>query len=106
MLRAKGEVFEAVVPDEDERGVRIQLCGLPIVARVVAHKVEPGDACASHWSRPIRTGERWHSSGLLNPLNLLEFQLDRRSAPEDAYRNLYATPIEVEFLDHPLKLAK
>lgn len=37
-----GEVFEAVVTDEDERGVRIQLCDLPIVARVVAHKVEPG----------------------------------------------------------------
>jgi hypothetical protein len=39
----EGEAFEAVVTDEDERGVRIQLCGLPIVARVVAHKVEPGD---------------------------------------------------------------
>jgi len=37
-----GEVFDAVVTDEDERGVRIQLRDLPIVARVVAHKVEPG----------------------------------------------------------------
>lgn len=44
MLKGReGEAFEAVVTDEDERGVRIQLCGLPIVARVVAHKVEPGD---------------------------------------------------------------
>ena len=44
MLKGReGEAFEAVVTDEDERGVRIQLCGLPIVARVVAHKVEPGE---------------------------------------------------------------
>lgn len=44
MLKGReGEAFEAVVTDEDERGVRIQLCGLPVVARVVAHKVEPGD---------------------------------------------------------------
>ena len=43
MLRGReGEVFDAVVTDEDERGVRIQLRDLPIVARVVAHKVEPG----------------------------------------------------------------
>ena len=38
----EGEVFDAVVTDEDERGVRIQLAELPIVARVVAHKVAPG----------------------------------------------------------------
>ena len=44
MLQGReGEAFEAVVTDEDERGVRIQLCELPIVARVVAHRVEPGD---------------------------------------------------------------
>jgi exoribonuclease R len=40
----EGEVFDARVTDEDERGVRIQLSDLPIVARVIAHKVEPGDA--------------------------------------------------------------
>ena len=40
---SEGETFEAVVTDEDERGVRIQLCDLPVVARVVAHKVEPGE---------------------------------------------------------------
>ena len=39
----EGEVFDAMVTDEDERGVRIQLCAVPVVARVVAHKVEPGD---------------------------------------------------------------
>jgi exoribonuclease R len=38
-----GEVFEAVVTDTDERGARVQLSGLPIVARVSAHHVEPGD---------------------------------------------------------------
>lgn len=38
----EGELFDAVVTDEDERGVRIQLEAEPIVARVVAHKVEPG----------------------------------------------------------------
>ena len=38
----EGEVFDAVVTDEDERGVRIQLEAEPVVTRVVAHKVEPG----------------------------------------------------------------
>ena len=39
-----GEVFEAVVTDLDEHGTRIQLCDLPVVARVVARHVEPGEA--------------------------------------------------------------
>ena len=38
-----GEAFEAVVTDIDERGARMQLCELPVVARVTAHKVEVGD---------------------------------------------------------------
>ena len=38
----EGETFDAIVTDEDERGVRIQLETEPVVARVVAHKVEPG----------------------------------------------------------------
>jgi exoribonuclease R len=38
----EGEVFDAVVTDEDERGVRIQLEAEPVAARVIAHKVEPG----------------------------------------------------------------
>jgi VacB/RNase II family 3'-5' exoribonuclease len=38
-----GEVFEAVVTDEDQRGVRIQLRDPVVVARVVARRVEPGD---------------------------------------------------------------
>ena len=39
----EGEIFRAVVTDVDQRGVRIQLCDLPIVARVGAHRVGPGD---------------------------------------------------------------
>ncbi|MDP9464570.1 MAG: RNB domain-containing ribonuclease [Actinomycetota bacterium] len=35
--------FSAVVTDVDDRGARIQLCELPVVARVDAHHVEPGD---------------------------------------------------------------
>jgi exoribonuclease R len=44
MLHAReGETFEAVVTDIDERGARMQLCELPVVARITAHKVEVGD---------------------------------------------------------------
>ena len=44
MLQGReGETFEAVVTDLDERGARIQLSDLPIVARVAAHRVEPGE---------------------------------------------------------------
>ena len=44
MLRGDvGKVFQAVVTDIDERGARMQLCDLPVVARVVAHGVEPGE---------------------------------------------------------------
>ena len=39
----EGEVFNAVVTDEDERGARIQLCDFAVVARVQAHGVSPGD---------------------------------------------------------------
>jgi VacB/RNase II family 3'-5' exoribonuclease len=39
-----GEIFAAVVTDVDERGVRVQLVGLPVVTRVVAHDVTPGEA--------------------------------------------------------------
>ena len=39
----EGEVFQAVVTDLDERGARIQLNDLPIVVRVAAHHVDPGD---------------------------------------------------------------
>ncbi len=35
--------FSAVVTDVDDRGARIQLCDLPVVARVDAHNVAPGD---------------------------------------------------------------
>ena len=39
----EGEDFEAVVTDLGETGARIQLCELPIVARTVARRVQPGD---------------------------------------------------------------
>ena len=44
MLQGReGETFDAVVTDIDERGARMQLCELPVVARVTARKVEVGD---------------------------------------------------------------
>lgn len=39
----ESEIFPAVVTDVDGRGARIQLGGLPVVARVDAHRVVPGD---------------------------------------------------------------
>jgi exoribonuclease R len=39
----EGEVFEAVVTDEDDRGARIQVRDPAIVTRVVARRVDPGD---------------------------------------------------------------
>jgi exoribonuclease R len=39
----EGESFSSVVTDIDQRGARIQLCSLPVVARVDAHAVETGD---------------------------------------------------------------
>ncbi len=38
-----GEVFAAVVTDLDQRGARIQLGDVPVVGRVDAHGVRPGD---------------------------------------------------------------
>jgi exoribonuclease R len=44
MLRGReGEVFPAVVTDLDDRGARMQLHDLPVVARITAHHVAPGD---------------------------------------------------------------
>ncbi|GAA4710837.1 RNB domain-containing ribonuclease [Sphingomonas lutea] len=39
-----GDTFSAVVTDADSRGDRIQLCALPVVARLEAGRVTPGDA--------------------------------------------------------------
>jgi len=45
MLRGRqGEVFDAVVTDVDERGARMQLCDLPVVARIAAPGAGPGQA--------------------------------------------------------------
>jgi exoribonuclease R len=41
---SEGETFPAIVTDLDERGARIQLTDVPVVARVAAHNVHPGDA--------------------------------------------------------------
>ena len=38
-----GQVFSAVVTDIDERGARMQLCELPVIARVDAAGLEAGD---------------------------------------------------------------
>jgi len=35
--------FSAVVTDVDDRGARIQFCDLPVVSRIAAHNVAPGD---------------------------------------------------------------
>ncbi|MBA3667485.1 MAG: RNB domain-containing ribonuclease [Sphingomonas sp.] len=44
MLESRvGERFPAVVTDVDERGARVQLCGLPVIARAPADGAEPGD---------------------------------------------------------------
>ncbi|MFM5955350.1 MAG: RNB domain-containing ribonuclease [Novosphingobium sp.] len=40
----EGEDFQAVVTDLGEAGARFQLCDLPVVARTVAHRVQPGDS--------------------------------------------------------------
>jgi len=40
----EGRIFPAIVTDVDERGARMQLRDQPVVARVPAHGVQPGDA--------------------------------------------------------------
>ena len=41
---SEGQVFPAIVTDTDERGARMQLRDEPVVARVAANGVQPGDA--------------------------------------------------------------
>jgi exoribonuclease R len=44
LLSGQGQrTFTAVVTDVDERGARIQLCDVPVMSRIDAHRVEPGD---------------------------------------------------------------
>ena len=43
MAGREGEGFSAVVTERDERGARIQLCDLPILARVDTKAVAAGD---------------------------------------------------------------
>ena len=44
LSRDVGQSFDAVVTDADDRGARIQMCDAPVVARVAASGVAPGDA--------------------------------------------------------------
>ncbi len=39
----EGEDFQAVVTDVDDRGARMQLCELPVVARIGANDLQPGE---------------------------------------------------------------
>jgi exoribonuclease R len=39
----EGEIFDALVTDVDERGARMQLCDLPVVARIAAPGAAPGE---------------------------------------------------------------
>jgi len=39
----EGETFSAVITDVDEIGARMQLCDVPVLARVDAHSVSPGE---------------------------------------------------------------
>lgn len=43
LLNRVGEIMPAIATDIDDRGARIQLRDLPVVARVDAHHVAPGD---------------------------------------------------------------
>jgi exoribonuclease R len=44
MLRGReGQMFDAVVTDDDDRGAHIHLCDPAVLARVPAHGVSPGD---------------------------------------------------------------
>ena len=43
LQRRVGEVFDAVVTDEDDRGARLQITDPAVVSRVVARRVDPGD---------------------------------------------------------------
>jgi exoribonuclease R len=39
----EGEIFAAIVTESDDRGARIQLCNLPVVARLSGTKIDPGE---------------------------------------------------------------
>ena len=72
MLQGRvGETFDAIVTDLDERGARIQLRDLPVVARIDADGLQPGDvprvrlARADPATRAIAFADRltWPTSG-------------------------------------------
>ena len=43
LIGREGQDFQAVVTDVDDRGARMQLCELPVVARIRANGLEPGE---------------------------------------------------------------
>ncbi len=43
LVGREGEVFDAVVTDEDDRGVRVQITEPAVVTHMAAHRVDPGD---------------------------------------------------------------
>lgn len=54
MLQGReGETFQAVVTDIDERGARMQLCDLPVVARIAAPGVAPGEELCVRLSKAV-----------------------------------------------------
>ncbi len=40
----EGEIFDAVVVDEGDRGVEVQICDPAVLVRLVARRVDPGDS--------------------------------------------------------------
>ena len=105
MLKGReGEVFEAVVTDVDERGVRIQLVR-PADRRPRRRPQGRARRPAARHARRRRSlpSGRWRSSGLLDPFDLLELELDRRGAAEDRDADLDAAAVEIEFLDHAVE---
>ena len=64
-----GDVFDAVVIDETDRGAQIQLADLPIIASVQAHRIDPGDdlRVARRSGRRDCPQDRVHTSQLTRP---------------------------------------
>lgn len=60
----EGQDFAAVVTDVDEKGVRIQLCDLPIVARVPTTGLAPGDRLPVRLTEadPVRRSLRFEAT--------------------------------------------
>ena len=60
----EGEQFAAVVTDTDQRGARIQLCTEPVVARLAADGLKPGDELQVRLDKADPVGRTLHFSAL------------------------------------------